>query len=660
MSSILVAENQIFDHYVEYKVFDESIMTLPPITTDPKIIALQPLFSSQGNNTLRETKGLTELKNEYGSDVENIKKYGKYGKFASQVLKGGGTVFTCRLTDQYAKKASMLFYIGIKTRTDIPLYERAEGEGAFVLDENGDKIPRTDTPTTNGFEVDHMIAPVDDFNNPDLSNVSQDDFTYYPVMLFSCDYTGEDGNNFGITIEKDYDRTLETSDGARYRMNVIKNTVTNGFSEVSSILDDKIYFSVNPDAVFLPGSNVSEYLDEFLVEELEGKKVSHKIFDAKMKEVLDILADGLHSGGPYDVDFLFMKNKQGYDYDAIVPKADLDIDVYNGVFLSGGHDGRLQEGITIGLPDATDPSITVDTVITKDIVENTREELLKSFFACEYDIALLDPRIVDCGIVFDADYSLAVKDVIITKLNEYRGDIVKLVNVPTGQNYYETAQHIKVFQSKINPKTGYMIGISALSGITTDGTKTNEKFPATYDISRSMCEEYNLRGLFSVFAGYSNAPVKYMKFDWLPRVTLNDTEIGPLRKAGAIFAMQLDKAGTVSYMSEDTQYAEKYSKLKSFRNAMVIGDGIRLAHRVLIKYAFSDSVETASAGLKEEFEREASLRYPGTINVEINPFQTKRDIVEEKVSCEVIFTLPGMANGFTVLIKVRRPEGGAS
>jgi len=145
-----------------------------------------------------------------------------------------------------------------------------------------------------------------------------------------------------------------------------------------------------------------------------------------------------------------------------------------------------------------------------------------------------------------------------------------------------------------------------------------------------------------------------MRFDWMPYKDEFDTMLGPLNKLGCIYAFKLDKQGTVAYMAEENMYFERHSKLKSLRNGMVIGDAVRLAKKVLIKYVYDN--EGAVGAIRKAKELQATImgRYPPNIGVSCNLYRTDRDKLLDTSSCDITYEFPGMTKSWTLNIHARR------
>jgi hypothetical protein len=241
------------------------------------------------------------------------------------------------------------------------------------------------------------------------------------------------------------------------------------------------------------------------------------------------------------------------------------------------------------------------------------------------------------------------------KFRDIRPDIMVIADIGTeAKNCTQAINLMKAIYGMVDGSAGYTAAVIAHAGYTTDRAM-NKHVTGTYDYGYGLAKCYGLLGTFSVFAGYQNAKVETMEFDWLPYKDEFDTMIGPLRKLGCIFAQKIDRAGTVAYMGEENMYTQTTSKLKSIRNGMVIGDAIRLGKSVLIKYVYDNdgaagAIRKASSEMAERF----SGRYPSNVVVIANLYQTERDKLLETSTCDLTYYFPGMTKGWKLNIYAKR------
>jgi len=179
---------------------------------------------------------------------------------------------------------------------------------------------------------------------------------------------------------------------------------------------------------------------------------------------------------------------------------------------------------------------------------------------------------------------------------------------------------------------------------------------ATYDYIFGLAKCYGANGTFSVFSGYQFAPVETMEFTFYPYKDEKDTMLGPLRKQGCIFAMEVFR-GVYRYMSESNMYVHRNSKLKSFRNGMVIGDAVRLGKDVLIKYCYdNDGAQGAITHASSEFANRLVGRYPKNIIVQFDLHQTDEDKLLENCTCDLYYLFPNMVEAWNLNIHARRQD----
>ena len=148
-----------------------------------------------------------------------------------------------------------------------------------------------------------------------------------------------------------------------------------------------------------------------------------------------------------------------------------------------------------------------------------------------------------------------------------------------------------------------------------------------------------------------------MEFDWYPYKDEFDTMIGPLRKLGCIFAFKIDRQGTVAYMDESNMYVQTTSRLKSIRNGMVIGDAVRMAKSILIKYVYdNEGVAGSIRKSTDEIQQTIIGRYPDNIIVSPTMYQSTRDKLMDSTTCDLTYKFPGMTKEWTLNIYAKRAD----
>jgi hypothetical protein len=767
----------VTDNYVNTTIFDDSIV----IPTDPilpkKLQLLQPIFSGKGlANKILDFSSTSLVRATYGSDMDDIKKYGQGGLNLLHTMQGGASSQTCRLLPDDAEVATLLISVDVRKREEIPIYERLPngkvkwtdgqktvldlGQGVEIridvtagdAGSDSDKKPhsfRYTDPTMipnpahetwvndkSAFETDYdiqnpapvqndegysgypvedeayeafeirlaahnsardfafaewaneNIEPSEEFEDPDNPRVLNG--AVIPIAKFKYYGPGKCGNDFGVRIVNDYDRDDATNDGRRYALefytkDILGNDVAYG---------QTAFFSFNPVAEIVPGTGTYENLETGYAnfddnDNAKELQLSPFIIDnyETLMEILGYYINGLDAAGepfdpfgddpdatvtdPKELDFINCTDKSGREYNKFYKYEGLDgenevIDFNDSiVHLMGGSDGSLQLGWgfknSAGNPisktytpiGASNP--VVINAVDESYIEFMKDALLIKFFNGQIDPAIFDERMVDSDILFDANYSFAtVKQTMLGKFREIRPDIFVVADLGFLAGVPQAILMTKTIYTYVNGPTAWSAAVVIQAGVTKDRA-VPIRVTATYDYGYGLARCYGSYGTFSVFAGYQAAKVTTMKFDWLPYKDEYDTMIGPLLKLGCIFAFKLDKQGTVAYMAEDSMYVEKYSKLKSMRNGMVIGDAVRLAKKVLIKYVY-DNDGAAGAIRKATAELNATIlgRYPSNIGVQPSLYRTERDTLLETSSCDINYLFPGMTKAWSLNIHARR------
>jgi hypothetical protein len=644
----------VTDNYINTTIYDDSVVIPTEPVLPKRLLILQAIFASKGKaNKILDFTSTSLVKETYGSDMEDIKKYGQGGLNVIHGMTGGASAQICRLLPDDADTASLLISCIVKERNDIPLYER-NLDGKFKLDENKDKIPLTneeDVPlTTSGVEIKITGEYGDVTANNDGKITSDGSSTKIPLFKLKYNGPGKCGNDVGIKITNDWQRDDATDDGRRYILNFYtRDTFGNPISYGSPF-----YFSFNPDALVIPGSSVYEnLLYVYPDKDVNGRDrevicVPH-IMDNYAK-LIEIIGPHVEEGTPENIDIINCLDKNGLPYDNFVQAeetldhVDFDDTI---VFLTGGSDGSLEIGNTVK-----------GTLITETIANQTKQTLLTEFLRGHIDPALFDERMVDSDIYVDANYDYAVvKPVLLGKFRDLRPDIMVIADIGEAPNCATAINLVKNIYEMVDGITGYTAAVTVHFGTTLDRTLPI-RVSGTYDYIYGLARCYGLIGTFSVFCGYQNGRVQTMEMDWYPYKDEFDTMIGPLKKLGCIFALKLNKAGVIAYMAEENMYVEKNSKLKSVRNGMVIGDGVRLAKGVLIKYVYdNDGAAGAIRKATDELQQTILGRYPANIIVTPYLYRTTRDIQIDTSTCDIEYKFPGMTKSWSLNIHARRADG---
>jgi hypothetical protein len=364
-----------------------------------------------------------------------------------------------------------------------------------------------------------------------------------------------------------------------------------------------------------------------------------------------LIAEYIDEGSPLDIDPINCLDKSAKPYDKFIQSTDDDtVDFDDTIkFLIGGTDGSLQLGNIV--KDEGGNNVTV----TASMVESTKKSLLVEFFSGNIDPRIFDERLVDADIYFDANYDWEfVKPAMLNNFRIIRPDIFVVADIGMAPSITSAIALVKAAYELIDGSKAYTCAVTIHAGVTTDRA-IPIRVTGTYDYSYGLARCYGQLGTFSVFAGYQVGRVQTMRFDFYPFKDKNDTMIGPLQKLGCIFAMEVERDTVWAYMSEPTMYVEKYSKLKSIRNGMVIGDAVRMAKKILIKYVYdNDGAAGAISKATAEISQTVIGRYPQNVTVEPRLYRTKRDIALETATCDLTYRFPGMVQGWTLNIHARR------
>lgn len=710
----------VSDAYINTTIYDDSTTTVTDSILPKRLTILQPIFASKGKaNVILDFDSASLVQSTYGSDMQKYNKYGQMGMNLIHAMSGGASAQVCRLLPDNATTAALLVKLVLRTASKGETISYVDNSGLPVekalLDDalvskvvfekasassKSSNVTKVVTPAvveTNEIEPaveEHEVTAEEGetvrgtlYNKGDTvpameavveEKVTSPSYVTYTVPLFKLVYNGAGkcGNRMGCAIENDYERDDATTDGRRYKLSLYELD-DNGNS---SKYGDSFYFSLNPDALLVQGSEVYENLQYvYGNKDTAGNEravLCEPYIMDNFETLNNLIANYCNSDeSSLDIDILNCTDKNG---DRYTDEAVLSDDGKNTVesvkyakffldtatdavgadaiyYLQGGSDGDLEVGYTY---ENIVGGEKVSYTVTEEKAEATKESLLVNFFKGQIDPALFDERMVTSDIVFDADYSFGtVKPVLLGKFRDIRPDIMVIADIgKEAKNCTQAINLVKGLYGMVDGSAGYTAAVIVHAGYTTDRAM-NYHVTGTYDYAYGMARAYGLLGTFSVFAGYQNAKVQTMEFDWLPYKDEFDTMLTPLRKLGCIFAFKVDRAGTVAYMSEDNMYTQTTSRLKSIRAGMVIGDAVRLAKSVLIKYVYDN--EGAAGAIRKassELSETISGRYPSNITVTNDLYQSDRDKMLDTTTCDLTFYFPGMTKGWTLNIYAKRGE----
>jgi len=671
------------DGLVKTTLRDGSILPPTPEATVTGIGYLQPFFSRKGRgNTITRFTGIGAFDSEFGSDVDDVRKYGHGGLIAREVLAGGGIVDACRLMPSDALRASSVLKLQI-TEEEV---ETTDAVGAVTVKDGATiKLLQTAYSFADGTNYATNMAPTVDVTGKVHT---------FPLFAFICDGAGEYGNKYYYKIVPSSDRDGKNGDGRRYDVIIYEKLPSGSYERVGSPFET-ITTALNPNAVVLPGSTVPDSFDVNYPEYKEKYNLPVSInFDVENYEAaLEVLRgiDDVDTEVPVIemLDILTCKTVKGLEYASV--KLDTAGIVMSTTMtaLSGGTDGDLfskalvyidadgevianTNGVSAlagkvyytaadmatlqtGNTPATSFFRTISKITTRG--ELTRKELLISFYSGEIDQNLFDCRVIESGITLDAWWPLEVKNVMATTFGEQVRDDIYVV-CDLGPDIY-TANDAEANKDLISvSSTSHgQVTIVAHNGKTINRVK-NVRTSCTYELASSLPKLYRNRGNFTVLSGYFSGKIQNMKLDYYPRVVKDNLEIAPLKDAKLLYALRLDSSDDRYWMNDESMYNTDYSVMNSFRNGIFIGVIIRLFKRILAKYSFhpGNAAGAIPAATLEISTTLSSGYYPSSIPVKFTIFQTKNDKINKTASCDVAIYFPDVIEAFNVTITANRQE----
>lgn len=670
------------DAYINTTIYDESIASPREAILPKRLTILQPIFSSKGPaNKILDYYSSTIVKSVYGNDMENLKLYGQGGINLVHGMNGGAAAEVCRLLPNNATTASVMLKLILTEKMGIPVYQR-DSAGEYVLDTNGEKVQAVDDNdnpiTVNGLKVKIAVVNSDPTSyidrkitsavvetvkiGPEPEEGAEDTretvkLVEYQIPIFKLVYNGPGkcGNDMGFSLDNNFRRDDAVADGRRYKLQLWEKDSLG----IASTYGSAFNFSLNPDARLVEGAEVYENLQYvFTKKDTAGNEriVQCSPYIMDNWETISTIIAKYTDKSPLDIDILNCIDKDtGLPYDQFYvdpesPSLTID-DIY---YLRNGSDGSLQVGYSYM---KSENGVRTEVTVDENEVETTKKSLLRQFFYGNIDPSIFDERLTPSDIVVDANYDFAVvKPAMLGKFRDIRPDIMVLADIGTeAENVEQSINLMKAVYGMVDGSKAWSAAVILQHGYTTDRALPLH-LTATYDYIYGLARCYGINGTFSVFSGYFNGLVATQEFTFYPYKDEKDTMLGPLRKQGCIYAMEVFR-GKYRYMSEDTMYSFPTSKLKSFRNGMVIGDAVRLAKDVLIKYCYdNDGAAGAIRHATTEFNERVIGRYPANIGVSPNMYQTENDKLEENCTCDLIYTFPGMIKTWTLNIRARRGD----
>ena len=684
------------------QVIDNSIATVTATTTLNILPSLHPVFSSDGkDNKIVEMKSFNSVLTNYGSDFADINAYGQQNLNVQQVFDAGGSGYICRLMPSDAAYAHAVIKVGVRKATNIPVYKR-DGFGEYILDEDGNKVQltakQTETVTVSGPEgqdQDQVVerdvpVTVDGLEiKVFVDHATEEELTKYPsvrALTTFFERSGEDrdgyfvvpmafvryyargkcGGNYGIRIINDFLRDAKVNDGRRYQLFLGKKAPSG--VEVLSI-GNGLSFSFNPNAQISKTIATIESLQKIYQNNdasLQEKQIQieHYInnYAILTKKIGEIIGGELNltTGVDPDYEFRFPTNadevdffngydREGYLFDNVTVNED-SVDLGNYQFLQGGSDGALEGK-------------------TGEELEALRTSMLKSFFSGDVDTNnFMNVLKCDAGIIYDANYSMEVKQAIAGIL-KYRRDICGIFDCGFTENLEEAvaiAKGIRTFAESLDG--GENFAICPHCGVTADRV-INVRVTGTYEMAYGIHRLYRISP-FAIYAGQQNGDagcVRKTIFDWVIEESKPRGYQEKLAKQNNLYwAVDLGKAlstpangnytgRNIYFYSNSSLYTERISKLAEFRNGILVNDLRRVVKLILVKYTFdNDGADAAIKKATAELSSKLSTRYPSNVTINYNLYQSERDKLLNMATCELKVIFPDIFETWTCFIYVER------
>ena len=184
---------------------------------------------------------------------------------------------------------------------------------------------------------------------------------------------------------------------------------------------------------------------------------------------------------------------------------------------------------------------------------------------------------------------------------------------------------------------------------------------ATYEIAKGLPLTWREFGPYSIYAGYTNGVIRFMRFYDTPRKTRDSSVLKNLRETAILFPFIVDRSGRTAWMDEPTQYNSNRSVLSSIRNNIVVGDATRVAQSILIKYINSGGGldETIISSAETELLDTYTARYPSEIGIDVNILRTANDIATNNARVELSIAFPNTISRYTFTVVVTRQQSTA-
>ena len=631
-------------------VKDESVGAVAQEPIERFVTSLHPFFSPKGeDNVFIKKNGIGGFTNEFGDDLDNIRKYGQLGANALQSLRGGSDIIAFRLMPTDAARATLVMSAVVETK-QITLYERDE-YGFFKLDGSGEKIPRLDgsgSPLTEeGVEVGFVFEPFEN-RNASLRISTSDGKTKYPIKYFKHSARGKCGDSYGVSFEVDTEYDEIARDGRRYILRRYELDVRGNVRE----LGNEYEYSYNPAAVFR-NTPTSEYLSIVYQNifnrqtPLESKNpVQLELIEENIEALLTRLAEFV-PGDIWEIDFIGCRYKDGRPYDLIV--SDGSYPSGSVVFMRDGSDGSL--GLGNEVRNAEGETVIVDQAH----IESVKTSLLVDFFNCNLNDDIFNSTLVDANIIYDGNMPMAAKQAMVSTFRKLRQNIKVIADCGITNTPEEAINIYSSIANHIDGELGLGVDIVGPGCETREAGKVPQDVTYTYELARRIPENYRVYGMFTAPSGWEAGQVKYVYLKWIGR-TGRDMIAKRLRDRGIWFVQRINDRHV--QMIEENQYLlddEFASKMKHFRFSSVVLEGMLNVEKIISKYPYDYRAKDVSIEkAHDECLKFFGGRYPEGIRMEVVLYQTKRDEDQERASADIIFYLPGFIRGFTVKVISRR------
>ena len=358
----------------EIQILDQSASTTTVQDSLPLHLPLFPLRAAKGRSTPYYCNG-TQAIEEYGE--QTFDKYEKFYRneqyYLTNAIFPNQPCWVVRLTPPDAKKASLVIELTLTRDVDIPQYKR-DSEGAFLLDENGDKIPYLDG--TNQIEVEPGVTvkwTKRQLTDEELAEgyVETKSFQInglrvktYPIIMLIHKSAGSDGNRSGFQMYYNYkDQPSDIVDAINANLYNFTPVEQPYNSNVATVIKDVYNGTVNQ--VSLKENTIDPFTERRLYAEDAFQRLYYisstkkellpfeiTFFNDNIKEASAVIADyelvdPILEEHPYMVNIFSLTDIYGNPYyHAILDETGNDYIQMNSLsthYLEGGSDGDISD-----------------------------------------------------------------------------------------------------------------------------------------------------------------------------------------------------------------------------------------------------------------------------------------------------------------------------